>query len=208
MEGYDYKPNSNKYKEEQKQLPAEKKKLESVVSSPVQVKKKSELGKLSGIFISKDVHSIMDYIWMDVIVPAIKNAVEDTVTNGIRMLLRGETAARKSSSSGGSKVSYQKYYDDRRGGDRFANETTRVKRTYEYDSIIFNSRGDAEAALDRLLESCERYGMVTVGDLYDVAQVTGSNTDYKYGWTSLRNAKVVHVREGYIIELPMAMPID
>ena len=204
----DYKSNSHKSKMEQNQQPAEQKRLEKVVNGPVQVKKKSELRKMSDVFISEDVHSITNYIWMDVIVPAIKDAIEDTVTNGIRMLLRGETTARKTSHSGGSKVSYQSYYENRRSGDRFANESTRIRRTYEYDSIIFSSRGDAEAALDRLLESCERYGMATVGDLYDVAQVTGSNTDYKYGWTNLRNARVVRVRDGYTIELPKAMPID
>ena len=42
----------------------------------------------------------------------------------------------------------------------------------------------------------------------DLVGVTGNYTDNKYGWTNIRNAEVVRVRDGYRIKLPRALPID
>ena len=58
--------------------------------------------------------------------------------------------------------------------------------------------------MDELLET---YKMVTVADFYDLVGVTCDYTDNNYGWTSLRSAEVVRVRDGYIIKLPRALPI-
>ena len=52
------------------------------------------------------------------------------------------------------------------------------------------------------------YGIVSVADLYDLIGVTGNYTDNKYGWTDIRSASVVRVRDGYIVKMPKAMPLD
>ena len=70
----EYKPNSNKYKTEQR------KKQEKVVQGKVRRKKKSEVRKWKDIFISEDVEDVKSYIIMDVIVPTIKNTILDTVS--------------------------------------------------------------------------------------------------------------------------------
>jgi hypothetical protein len=54
----------------------------------------------------------------------------------------------------------------------------------------------------------ERYRMVSVADLFDLVGESCSFTDQKYGWTNLRNAEVVRVRDGYMIKLPKALPFD
>ena len=101
----DIKPNSHKYKTEN----SEKKKIEPVVKSGAKLRKKNELQKVAGSIISEDAKSVKSYILMDVLVPAIKDAIEDIVTNGIRMLLRGDTSARRSGPSGGiSHISYNR----------------------------------------------------------------------------------------------------
>ena len=53
-----------------------------------------------------------------------------------------------------------------------------------------------------------RYGLVRVGDLYDMADRTAPYTSNDYGWTSLNRVDVVRVRDGYILKLPKATPID
>jgi hypothetical protein len=51
--------------------------------------------------------------------------------------------------------------------------------------------------------------MVTVADMYDMADSTAPYTSNRYGWTSLRTAEVKRVQGGYyIIDLPKAAPID
>lgn len=201
----EYKPNSNKYKQEQKAAP-EDKKIEKVVSGVVKTKKKSELRKLSDVFISEDAPNVKSYILMDVLVPAIKNAIEDVVINGIRMILRGETGARKSSGINASRVNYTKYSDSRDNDNRYS--SSRVRSGYQYDDIIIPSRGEAEEVLSRMDEIIDNYGMVSVGDLYDLVGVPGQYTDNKYGWTNIRNARAERVREGYLLKLPKPLPLN
>ena len=203
-----YKPNSHKYKEDNKAGAEERQKFDKIIKGTVVTKKKSEINKLKDIFVSEDIKSVKSYILMDVLVPAIKDAIEDIVTNGIRMILRGDTSARRSSSAA-SKISYRDYYDgDRRNNDRFRNETRPVTK-YSYDDIILESKGDAEAVLERMGEIIDIYGMVRVADLYDIVGVTGDYTDNKYGWTNISGAKPVRVRDGrYMLDLPRALPIN
>ena len=55
----------------------------------------------------------------------------------------------------------------------------------------------------------EAYGLVRVADFYDLVGVTGNYTDNKYGWTNIRSAEIVRLRDGgYVIKLPRAMQID
>ena len=56
-----YTPNSHKYKAEQKQT-AEEKKIEKVVSGTVKTKKKSEIKKLTDVFVSEDASNVKSYI--------------------------------------------------------------------------------------------------------------------------------------------------
>ena len=199
-----YKPNSHKSKEENKALPDEREKLEKVIKGTAKTKK-NEIRKLRDVFISEDVKSVKSYILMDVLVPAIKDAIEDIVTNGIRMVLRGETSARKSSSA--SKISYNRIYDSKINNDRFARDSSPSLR-YSYDDIILESRGEAEDVITRMEEIIEEYGFVRVADLYDLVGITGDYTDNKYGWTSIRSAEPVRVRNGYMLRLPRAVPLN
>ena len=110
----DYKANSHKSKENQEKKKATtEKKVEKVINGKV-VKKTNNVRKLTDIFISEDVKNVKSYVVMDVLVPAIKKAVSDIVTNGINMILYGESGGRKSNSNA-TYVSYNKYSDrDRR----------------------------------------------------------------------------------------------
>lgn len=198
----DYKPNSHRFKEEQKQNSSEERIVNKVVKGQVKTKKKSEIGKIAGVFISEDVKNVKDYIVMDVLVPTIKK----TIIGAIDMILNGGNATYTGRSST-SKVSYRKYYDEPRESHR-SSESARVRTRFDYDDIIFESRGEAEMALEEMHNVIERYGFVTVADLYDMADLTQPYTSNKYGWINIRNAEVVRVNGGYIIKLPKAAPID
>lgn len=200
----DYKPNSHKYKQEQSSPPSDRKKLDKVVNGTVKTKKKSELTKFTEVFIPEDISNIKNYILLDVLVPAIKNTIEDIITNGIRMLLRGEAGSRKPNSTASS-ISYNRYYDQRRYSEP---NTVQTRNGYNYNEIILETRGEAEEVLTRMDEAIDTYGLVSVADLYDLVGITGNYTDNKYGWTNIRNAEIIRVREGYMIKMPKALPIN
>ena len=143
---------------------------------------------------------------MDVLVPAVKKAISDIVRDGIDMLLYGEARSSKSSSNA-SYVSYRSYSDrDRREERRYSD--SRVRSAYSYDDIILETRGEAEDVLTRMDELIDTYGIVSVADMYDLVGISGNYTDNKYGWTNLRNAEPVLVRDGYMLKLPKPGPIN
>lgn len=199
-------PNSNKFKEEQKNKLVERKErkpISKVTKGKVKVKKKSELHKLADTFISEDAAKVKSYVIGDVLIPAIKKAISDIVTNGIDMILYGEAGHSKRSSS--SRISYSKYYDDRRDDRRSSTSASRSR--YDYDDVIFETRDEAKEVLERMDELIDLYGVASIADFYDLAGITGNYTDNKYGWTNLASADVVRVRDGYTIKLPRVRPL-
>lgn len=209
MEIPDYKPNSKKYKEEQAgKQSVEKKKIEKVIRGTAKVKKKSELRKFTDNFISEDVDSVKTYVVRDVIIPSVIDLIEDIVVGGIRTLLRGDSGRRDSkdrrSYGSPSYVNYTRYSDRR--DDRGRDNQTR--RGYGYDDIVVNSRADAEAVIEQMDGIVDTYGMVSVADLYDLVGMTSNYTDNNYGWTNIRNAEPVRLRDGgWMIKMPKAIPI-
>lgn len=203
----DYKPNSHRFKEEQKAA-EEKKKVEKVVTSSVRVKKKGTANKLASLFISDKVGDIKSFVVDEVIIPTIKDTIWSIFTNSLDMTLYGGRSHGTSRSRSGSpNVSYRAYYDQGRT-TRHSNEVPRSSSRFDYDDLIFTTRGDAEAVLEQMCNIIDEYDIVTVSAMYDAADVTAPYTSENFGWNNLRTAKVVRIRDGYIIELPKARPIN
>ena len=191
----EFKPNSHKSKE---LTPVPEKKVEKIVKGTVKSKKKNGIDRLKDNFISEDAANIKTYVVMDVLIPAVKKAICDIVKNGVDMILYGESG--RSNRRPSEYVSYDRRYLDR-GDPRFY-KADRARIGYSYDDIILETRGEAEDVLARMDELIEIYGMVSVADLYDLVGISGNYTDNKYGWTNIRNAEPVHVRDGYMLRLP------
>lgn len=200
-----YRSNSHRSKEDATDLLVEKR-VGKVVSGKVTTKK-NEGRKLADIFVSEDVSNVKSYLFMDVLVPAVKKLISDVARDGIDMLLYGRTSGGSGKSNGsGSKISYRSYYDsDRRDRDGYS-----PRSRFDYDDIVFESRGQAEVVRKHMLDTIDKFGIVTVGDMYDLAGLGAEApyTSHKYGWSSIRNAEAVRVRDGFILKLPKAMPID
>ena len=200
----DYRPNSHRSKEEQKNVPAERK-VEKVVTGKVRTKKKNEMTKLKDVFISEDAGNVKSYIFMDVLVPTIKKAISDIVRDGVDMILYGSAGNGKRKASS-DKVSYRDYYGRER--DRRSDRDSRGGTRFDYEDLVFDTRGEAEAVREQMDDVIDHYGFVTVADMYDMADLTAPYTASKYGWTNIRSAEPVRVRDGYILKLPKCMPID
>lgn len=206
-----YPANSHKSKEEMRDIENtkpknDKKKVEKVVTGTVKVKKKNELHKFADIFISEDVKNVKSYVFMDVLVPAIKKAVVDIVTDGVNMIFYGGVRRNNGIGANIPKVPYSSLSIGNYGG--VSNNKPLPRKTYDYDNIVLPSRSDAEILLSNMHNHIREYGEVSVGDLYDFVGVTGTYTDYDYGWTDLRNARSVRVRDGYALELPKVSPLN
>lgn len=86
----------------------EERKNVKIVTGPVKVRKKSEVKKLADVFISEDAGKVKNYIFMDVLIPAVKKAISDIIINGVDMILYGESG-RSRRSSRMERSSYRDY---------------------------------------------------------------------------------------------------
>lgn len=75
------------------------------------------------------------------------------------------------------------------------------------DNILFDSRETAENVLEVSKEIINKYGVVTIADMYDLAGLDAPYTGQKYGWADLKEAKIIRVRQGYELVLPEIIPI-
>jgi len=198
------KSNSNKSKSRARndsKLP--EKRAEKIISGAAKTKKKSELRKLADIFIPEDVQDIRAYIMSTILIPAAKKAIVDVVD----IFLYGETG----SSSGrrktpGERVSYNNCYGGR--NNRRESDSQRTRAVYEYDDIFFDTRGEADAVLTGMDEVMDSYDLVRVADMFDLAGITPPFTANDYGWYDIQSAKIVRVKDGYMIKMPKAVPLD
>lgn len=199
----EYKSNSDKARQEQ----TSEKKVEAVITGTAKTRKRGDMKKFADVFIAEDVGNVKSYILIEVIIPAVKKAISDIITTGIDMILYGESGRSKRGNTT-SKVSYRNYYE--RDFDRVRAGSGSSKRSgLDYDDILFDTRGDAEAVLDAMNDIISQFGTVSVSDLYDLARVPNDNfTMNRYGWTNIGGSTAVRVRDGYILKLPRAIPLN
>ena len=201
--------NSYKSREENALASQKKKQITKVTKGAVKTKKKNEMSKLGDMFISEDASKVKSYILMDVLVPTIKKAISDIVKNGVDMILYGESGQNKKRTYA-STVSYRDYYDNgSRSVSRFDDPSrARARAGYSFDDVILETRGEAEEVLSSMDELIETYGSVSVADMYDLVGISCEYTDNKYGWKNIRTAEPVRVRDGYMLKLPRALPLN
>ena len=198
----EYKSNSRLSKNDKTEEP-KKEKVEKVVKGVVTTKKKNGL---LGNLLSGDIFEIQEYVLQDVLIPAVKNTIEDIITNSVSMLLNNGETRKGSKRSTASRVSYRSYYE-REENDRGRRSGGSSSNDYSYDNITVETRAEADDVINRLDELIDVYGMASIGDLYDLIGISGQYTDNKYGWTDVRTATHVRVRGGYRLKLPRAKPL-
>jgi hypothetical protein len=151
--------------------------------------------------LAADVRDISSYLYEDVILPAVKSAITEFVTNGIDMIIWG-TGGSPNRRARGGRTNYNRAYSPR---ERTNTRTPRYRSTrdsMEIDEISFVHRQEAERTLAHLLELIAKYGWATVGDLYQVVGWTSNHNHERYGWSGLRDVRIIHTSDGYLIDLP------
>ena len=196
---------SNSFRAKMQQQTEPEAKVEKVVSGTVKTKSKSGITKFTDIFFASDIASVKTYIWQEILVPAFRRTLSEVMKNGTDMLIFSDAEKRKKETPA-NRYSYRNYYD-RPEESRRDSYRQQTRSGYSYNDVIFDNRGDAEEVLNRMDELIDKFGIVSVADLYDMAGITGNYTDNKYGWTDISNAKAVRVQDGYVLKLPRAMPI-
>jgi hypothetical protein len=207
----DYQGNSNKDKE-----PKPKKEIERVVTSEVVIKKKSIGSKFREIFIAADIRSVNQYLIYDVLIPAVRNTIVDATTKGIQRVMYGESAIRRRDYGPGPRVTYNSPVDRRFQNPidaRSYSGRTQVDRDprpqrHTRDDLILTTREEAALVLERMNDIIDTYEVVSVGDLNELVGLPSNHVDNKWGWVYLGDVQIQQIREGYLLNLPSAEPIQ
>lgn len=211
-----YRGNSNASKDIQP-IQEERERIKKIATGR---KVKQSVGnKILSEFIADDIHDIGDYILKDVIFPAVKNAISDTITNGIDMLLFGQTRNHGGYST--NSVRRITPYSSLYSGQSAVNRVTRLSEQqpqqprgigrYTYNDILIPftpeephnvTKAKAMEILARMRVYLDKYGVVSVGDLYDAVGELPDSIDQNWGWYDLSGAYIQNSREGFILRMP------
>lgn len=178
----------------------DRKRMEKITTGTVKTTKHSA---------SNSVVEFLAPVIADAIVPTLKDALVSIVTNGINILIYGDSgnssSSRPISSISYGRTNYSRISTDRKTGGR---PNTQSRSRQNFDDLMFESRGEAQIVLDELRNVIQTYGVVTVLDAYDLCGQDAPYTSEKYGWMNLDNAYIERNRQGYVIRFPRAVPID
>lgn len=205
----DYQPNSHKFKAEQKEAASEKK-FDKVISGTAKIGKKSEVRKFADVFISEDAAKVKDHLVNNMLIPGLKRLTVSMIKTGAEIVFgeKGIEADRDSRSSKLPYISYNRFSG--RDDDYIPRESVRPRGGFDYNDIILENKGDVVRLLDIMNSALKQYGQVSIGDLYDMLQITDHNfMNHKYGWYNLDTAGSVRLADGrYRLKLPRAVSLD
>lgn len=183
--------------------------------------------RIANSFKGDDSRTVGEYVLFDIIIPSLKEMVVDAGKDALERVFLGTSTPRSSRSrSGGSSYSYggnrTPYGERYRGGnarrratrdseDEYESRGRRPRDFQNFDSVVLESRGDAERLRDSLLAALDEYKQFSVGDLFDYAEISTDYPDRGWGWTQneIIDIPIRRLRsDRYILELPPAVRIE
>lgn len=166
--------------------------------------------KLKRIFLSDDINSVGEFIFIDVFVPAIKDLIVNIVENTVNVAFFGNSSRRPYVVGRGSPANSQArasvYWNSSIGQGRpYIDQTQQkqIRAANNFRDIVYDSKNGAEAVLNDMYGLITQYGRATIADLYSLSGISSNNyTNNDYGWTNLQGSQVSRSREGYVLDLP------
>jgi hypothetical protein len=175
------------------------------------IRRKQPMGaRIKESLFGKDARESVLNAIQNVAIPAAKDLAVNTLITMVSRAVYGEDAPRRNSTVTrlvGTALGHTEY-------DRFAkpgrrnNEPTRMTRMarvrHDFDEVILPTYSAADQVLDVMRDLIERYGAVTVGDLYDMIDEPRTHADEKWGWSGddLRRVRPRRVAAGFLLDLP------
>lgn len=181
-----YPTNSNRSKEPKEITPVAK----------ARVKRESTAKKVIGEIVREDVRSVGETVLWDVVIPAVKNLIADTVTRGIESMLYGGASRPRSRTSYSD---YSGYSRPKAARDRPAERRERRSAEPERNEIIFDTRSDAIDVIDRMSDLIDQYGQASLADLNALIGASSNFIDDNWGWTDMGSFNVRQVRDGFML---------
>lgn len=189
----------------------EPKRIERVTSGEVDQRKRGIGRKFKETFVGGSARGAIDYMVIEVVVPAIQDTMLEAMQGGLERLIKGDTRPRRSSVSstyaGLGQVNYQGMSTSASSAPRALSRTSRTR--HDFGEIVIQHRQEAAEVLEQMFEILSHHGSVSVSDLYELTGIQSSHTDLKWGWRALPGAKIDRLRggAGFLLNLPQPEPL-
>lgn len=190
-------------------------KLESVVVNKVVSGKKPVGKRLRDMFFAGDGRSATESVISDVIIPQIKDMAVEAVKEVIERMIFGDRGTNRRPNSyrpnnPGSYTNYGARYSGRPQAPRPTREDgpNAALRSDDIEYIVLGSRGEAQAVLDQLNDTIEKYTSASIADLKSSINWSADLTDQDWGWDNLEAATIRRDRNGFVLNLPKPQPLD
>ena len=207
MSNSEFPPNS----ESSKKSTNPGKDITPVVSSGAVRRKKSLRKQFTETFVAGDAKTAARYSIFEIMLPAARDMIVETLQEGVAKLFNGESRRRSSTPPQAGPtgyVSYNRYAMGGRNSGPSRAISRQARARHNFDEIVLDDRVEAEEVIDRLFDLVSRYESATVADLYELVGLSSSHTDHKWGWTELHGAGVSRIRGGYLLDLPEPEALD
>lgn len=191
---------------------AQRQPKKALVSSSTEPLKPSLMTRLvKGLIGPNGVRAIFRYLGREVIVPAIKDTVVNSITTGVNMAAYGEDRGRYNNSPGWNNPMRSSGVQGSRTYTNYSSayhptsviEPQPVNNPGRVKEIYLFTHNDAKVVLDSLNSDIMNYGYARLADYYDYAGQPSTNyTDNSYGWRNLNSVRIIPVRGKYTLALP------
>ena len=209
-----YPGNSKKEQAEKHKSEERRPEVKAVVKTAGVVRKPTVGSRVRETFAGEGARETGAYVFFDVIIPAIKAMMFDTITQGAdRILFGGRDVIRSGMANAprGTRTDYNKVSTqnansrypgrdfDGHGGRELSK---RARSNHQTGDILLETRGEAEMVLDTMQDLISRFQWVSLPEFYDLVDVTAEFTDEKWGWSNISSAQIRPSRGKYVILLP------
>jgi len=180
--------------------------------------------RIKDLFLEPEGEPSRDYIYEDIIEPAIADGVSniaqgimDSLMGGINNFLFPNGGPRYYPDRGRTRWgrAYDEYYDDRnrhygdRARERRAERDRRSRRSDDPAAMV-ETRDEAIRLIEAMQDRVHRYDIASVLNFYDMADMPTNSVDDRYGWDREHpfEASITYTRDGYVVTPSRPIPLD
>lgn len=190
----------------------ERRKVQPITNGNVKIKQKGTFKQAMKSLVQGDAESAKKYVVYDVLIPGARSLIYDMLTKGLQMIVYGSVKNTSRSNSNRTYVSYGNFYQRSESSIRDRDDRRPVQnnkaKECNFGDIIFETKSEAEDVLSAMDDLVKDYGSVSIAELCEMTRLPSQFTDNNYGWTDMRQAKVIAARDGFMIELPKPEYLD
>lgn len=182
--------------------------LAPIVTGKAEVKKKSEGKKFVEQLFQGDLNTVQKSVLKDIILPSIRDTLWGVIERAVRGVIYGESEPDRRGdgrSIPARRVDYTRFSRDSRPSRDYDRDRDDI---LDFGEVCLEKRSDAEALFDQLRSFIDRYGWVSVMQVYELLGEKTKYTDRNWGWRDLRGTDIVNGRGCYILRLPRPKPLD